>query len=382
MTEAAPSFVRQTSRLIPGIALGVLVMLVARWLADVLGAWVLRLQGVGLEDRASPISGIMVAIVLGLIVANTVGVPAIFTPGLHFGIKRVLRLGIILVGIKLSFLDVVKLGAYGIPVVVTLIAAAIVLTLALARRLGVTDRLAMLAAASTSICGVTAAVAVAPTIDADDREVAYTIANVTLFGLVAMFAYPYLAHALFAGSPGSAGLFLGTSIHDTSQVMGAALSYRDLFHDEAAMKIATVAKLTRNVCLVLVVPVLAYVHARRQGGGAQSKKVDVIRLFPLFVLGFLAMAVLRSIGDAGIRNGSAFGVWDAAEWGHVTKLVGEKAALSALGTAMACVGLTTRLSVFKGLGFRPLYLGAIAATLVGAISLGLAALVGPLIGAP
>ena len=146
------------------------------------------------------------------------------------------------------------------------------------------DRLSTLAAASTAICGVTATVAVAPTIDADDREVAYTIANVTLFGIVAMFVYPYVAHALFAATSASAGLFLGTSIHETAQVMGAALSYREVFHDEAAMKIATVTKLTRNVCLVAVVPVLAWLHSRSQG--SQSKRVNVLKLFPLFVLAF------------------------------------------------------------------------------------------------
>jgi uncharacterized integral membrane protein (TIGR00698 family) len=367
---------RDAPRLVPGVLLAAAVMIAANWLGGILGAWVLRMQGIPPEGRASPVSGIMVAILLGMLIANTIGVGSVFAPGLQFGIKKVLRLGIILVGIKLSFLDVMKLGAWGVPVVLVLIAVAIVLTRALGRRLGVSDKLATLAAASTAICGVTATVAVAPTIDADDREVAYTIANVTLFGIAAMFLYPYLAHALFAATPGSAGMFLGTSIHETAQVMGAALSYKEVFHDEAAMKVATVTKLTRNLCLVLVVPVLAWLHARSQGAG-KAKRVDFKQLFPVFVLGFVAMAVLRSIGDAGVRSGSAFGVWDAAAWARVTKLIGESLAPWALGTAMASVGLTTRLSVFRGLGLRPLYLGAIAATLVGVVSLGLAALVGP-----
>jgi uncharacterized integral membrane protein (TIGR00698 family) len=375
MTEPPRSPLVRWARFAPGLALAVLVMLAAQPLAAAAGAWVLRAQGVSPEGRASPVSAIMVAIVLGMVIANVVRLPAILGPGLQLGIKKVLRLGIILVGIKLSFLDVVKLGAWGVPVVVVLIAAAVALTVALGRRLGVSDKLAMLAAASTSICGVTATVAVAPTIDADDREVAYTIANVTLFGLVAMFAYPWVAHALFAAAPGAAGLFLGTSIHETAQVMGAALSYNEVFQDEAAMKVATVAKLTRNVCLVGVVPAIAYVYARRQGGAA--KRVPLARLFPTFVLGFLAMAIVRSIGDAGLRGGQAFGFLDASSWAAFTRAVGEKAAPWALGTAMACVGLTTRLSVFKGLGLRPLYLGALVATLVGVIALALAAVVGP-----
>jgi uncharacterized integral membrane protein (TIGR00698 family) len=368
---------REAPRLIPGVALAAAVMVASSFLAGLLGAWVLRLQGIPPQGRPSPVSAIMVAIVLGMLIANTAGVAGVFAPGLQFGIRKLLRLGIILVGIKLSFLDVVKLGAWGVPVVLTLIAAAIFLTRALGRRLGVSDRLATLAAASTAICGVTATVAVAPTIDADDREVAYTIANVTLFGIAAMFLYPYLAHALFAGTPGAAGMFLGTSIHETAQVMGAALSYKEVFHDEAAMKVATVTKLTRNLCLVLVVPALAYLHARGQGAGSRSRRVDVGKLVPVFVLGFVAMAVFRSVGDAGARSGLAFGLWDPAAWARVTRLVGESWAPWALGTAMAAVGLTTRLSVFRGLGLKPLYLGALAATLVGVVSLGLAALVGP-----
>ena len=361
--------------LIPGVAVAAGVMVAANWLAGILGGWVLRAQGIAPEGRASPVSGIMVAILLGMVVANLGGALPVLAPGLQFGIKKLLRLGIIFVGIRLSFLDVVKLGAWGIPVVLVLIAGAVVLTRALGRRLGVSDRLATLAAASTAICGVTATVAVAPTIDADDREVAYTIANVTLFGIVAMFVYPYVAHALFAATPASAGLFLGTSIHETAQVMGAALSYREVFHDEAAMKIATVTKLTRNVCLVAVVPILAWLHARSQG--SQSKHVSILKLFPLFVLGFLAMAILRSFGDAAVANGLAYGLWDAAEWKQVTRLIGETISSWLLGTAMASVGLTTRLGVFRGLGLRPLYLGALAATLVGVLSLALAALVGP-----
>jgi uncharacterized integral membrane protein (TIGR00698 family) len=371
-----PSPANSPHRLVPGLALAAGLMVTANWLSGHLGAWVLALQGIDPEGRASPVSGIMVAIVLGMIVANTTGVAAVFVPGLGFGMKRVLRLGIILVGIKLSLLDVMKLGAWGIPVVFTLVAAAILATHALAKRLRVTDRLAALAAASTAICGVTATVAVAPTIDADDEEVAYTIANVTLFGILAMFLYPYLAHGLFAGNPGAAGLFLGTSIHETSQVMGAALAYKEVFGDEAAMKVATITKLTRNVFLVGVVPVLAWIHARRSGTSGASRKIDLLRLFPLFVLGFLGMAVLRSVGDAGARHGAAFGVWDAAAWSGVTRLIGEKLAYYALGTAMACVGLTTRFSVFRGLGLRPLYLGAVVSLLVGGLSLLLAAVVG------
>lgn len=361
---------------LPGLALAAGVMVAAGWLSHLLGAGLLRLQGLDPQGRASPISGISVAILLGLAVANTAGTAAVFRPGIAFAVRRVLRLGIILVGVKLSFYDVVKLGAWGVPVVATIIVVALLVTTAFARALGLSDRLGTLAAASTAICGVTAALAVGPTIEAEESEVAYTVANVTLFGLFAMLAYPYLAHGLFGAGSGAVGLFLGTGIHDTSQVMGAALSYNELFRDDAALQIAAVTKLTRNVFLVGVVPALALRHARRTGhaGG----RVDVIRLFPLFVLGFLAMAIARSVGDAGISaGGRAFGAWDAGAWKSATKTLGETWAAAALATAMAGVGLSTDLKSFRTMGAKPLYVGALSAGLVGGLALALAAVVGP-----
>jgi uncharacterized integral membrane protein (TIGR00698 family) len=290
------------------------------------------------------------AIIIGLLLANVLEVRPSFRPGLEFSVRKLLRLGIILVGIKLSLVDLLRLGLWGIPVVLIVISSALVLTTWFARRLGLGTRLGTLAAASTAICGVTAALAVAPTIDADDREVAYTVANVTLFGMLAMFVYPYLAHYLFAKQSGAAGLFLGTAIHDTSQVMAAALSYNQVFGDEMAMKVATMTKLTRNVFLVGVVPLLAYQAARQQG--TERKHVNIGKLFPLFVLGFAAMAIVRSLGDAGFtgHEGHAFGLWNSETWKGITKTVGETISYGALGTAMAGVGLTTSLTTFRVLG--------------------------------
>ena len=366
--------------LLPGIALAAAVMLAAQRLAVWLGAGALRLQGIDPAGRPSPVSGIMVAVVLGMILANSLRIPKAFTPGLGFAMRKLLRLGIILVGIRLSLLDVFALGAIAVPLVAAIVVAALVITTAFARRVGVSDNLGTLAAASTAICGVTAALAVAPAIEADDREVAYTLANVTLFGALSMFCDPYLAHALLGKTSAAVGLFLGTGIHDTSQVMGAALSYRELFRDEVALQVATVTKLTRNLFLAAVVPALAYLHARRRGArGAGS--VRLAGLFPLFVAGFVAMAAFRSAGDAMLaRGGLAWGVWGASAWAALVKAAGEGASGLALGTAMAGVGLTTRFSALRGLGAKPFYVGAVSATVVGALALLLAAVVGPHLG--
>ena len=121
----------------------------------------------------------------------------------------ILRLGIVVVGIRLSVFDVLKLGFAGLPVVLAAILTGLLFVTWFNRKLGLPPRLGTLIAAGTSICGVTAIVSTAPAIDADEREVAYAVANVVAFGLFGMLTYPYLAHALLPTSE-TIGLFLGT----------------------------------------------------------------------------------------------------------------------------------------------------------------------------
>jgi uncharacterized integral membrane protein (TIGR00698 family) len=360
------------------LALAAAVALLAGAAADLVGRQLLSLQGAA-GAKGSPISGIALAVLVGLLLSNVARLPPVLKPGLDFAIKKVLRLGIILVGIKLSIVDVLKVGSLGIPLVAGIVGFGIATTLLLARSARVSRSLAFLAAASTAICGITAALAVAPTVEASDEEVAYTVANVTLFGLLGMLVYPYVAHALFGTVPGAAGLFLGTAIHDTSQVMGAALSYQQLFGDERAAQVATVAKLTRNSLLVAVVPLLGYLHQR--GGSTGGARGSLRKLFPMFVLGFVALAAVRTAGDMTLAGqGHALGLFPSSTWHELTKLIGERVAGLLLGTALAAVGLTTRLEVFRGLGPRPFVIGMSAAAAVSLASVFLASMFGHFLG--
>jgi uncharacterized integral membrane protein (TIGR00698 family) len=366
-------------RLIPGLLLTVAVTLTATVVAELAGGGLLRLQGFDPSNaKGSPISPVTIAILLGLIVAATIGPRPSLKPGLDFGVKRLLRIGIILVGIRLSLVDVLQLGAYGIPFVAAIIVFAILLATFVARKLGVSTKFGLLTAAATSICGVTAALATGPAIDADDREVAYAVANTTLFGMIAMIFYPWLAHAVFETRSVGAGMFLGTSIHDTSQVVGAALAYRQMFADELAFKAATVTKLTRNLFIVAVVPLMGWL-ARRESAG-RGTAVRIRGLVPGFILGFLVMAVVRTLGDATLATtGAAFALIPGASWQGLTTILGSTLAGWLLTAAMASVGLSTNIGMFRQLGLRPLWVGAIVAVGVGALGLGLAILVSPLI---
>ena len=367
-------------KLITGVLLAALVMLVSLPAADWAGRALLSMQGIDPAGRASPISGVLVAIVIGMLLRNLLPLPDALRPGIQFSVTKLLRLGIILVGIKLSLVDVVKLGAWGIPVVVGAIAAGLVFVTWINRALGLPPRLGTLIAAGTGICGVTAIVSTAPAIEAEEREVAYAVANITLFGLVAMFVYPYLAARLLT-TPEQVGLFLGTSIHETAQVVGAALTYKEVFSSDVAFQAATVTKLTRNLFLAVVVPVLALMYHLRAGAtsgdSGSAKKVNIRKLLPVFVLGFVLMAVLRSIGDATLARGAAFGLFDATTWKGITAQLGDVwGSRYLLGTAMAAVGLNTSFSVFRGVGFKPFLVGLAGALVVGIAGFVLALLLG------
>ena len=361
---------------IPGIAAAFVVMLAGFWLADLIGRQLLAAQGL---TGSSPVSGVPVAIVLGLLLRNTLPLPASLAPGLKFATTTILRAGIILVGIRLSLFDVLKLGIAGLPVVLGAIATGLLFVTWFNRTLGLPPRLGTLIAAGTSICGVTAIVSTAPAIDADEREVAYAVANVVAFGLIGMLLYPYLAHSIL-GTSETIGLFLGTAIHDTSQVVGAALTYKQVYGDDVVLRVATVTKLTRNIFLAAVIPILTWMHLRAQAKriGAGGIGAVTTTLVPGFVIGFLMMAMLRSIGDATLSStGLAFGVFSADAWASITKDLGDFwASQVLLGTAMAAVGLNTNFGVFKGVGLKPFAVGMAGAIVVGAVGMALAVLLG------
>ncbi len=360
--------------LIPGVLAAVTVAALGSVLADLIGTRVLGFA-------QSPISPIMVAIIVGMLVANLAPLPARLRPGVQFSVRKVLRLGIILLGIRLSLLDVARVGVYGVPVVALCITAGLVFGGLFARWLKLPERLGTLIAVGTGICGLSAIVATAPCIEADDEEVAYAAADITIFGALATFLYPYLAHTLFGLDPVRVGLFLGTAVHDTSQVVASGLIFEQAFPSAAALSgadVAVIIKMVRNVFMAGVVPLMAYRYARARARQTGTK-VDVVKLLPLFVLGFLLMAAVRSLGDAGLQGGGrALGLWEAAGW---SSLVGSIKVLAEylLLVALAAVGLSTNFSFLRRLGIRPFLGGLAAAIMVGVVSVACAYAFGPLI---
>lgn len=343
----------------PGIVLALLLAGVGMRGASWIGTTVLGFTH-------SPISPILVALLLGLILRNSIGLPTVYESGLKFCLKYVLRLGIMLLGLRLSLVAVGEIGLIALPIILCCITTALLVVSWINRALGLPRRLGTLIAVGTSICGVSAIVATGPVIDAEEDEVSYAVACITLFGLVALFFYPFLSHALFHGDPRLAGMFLGTAIHDTAQVAGAGLMYQQQYHAPDALNTATVVKLVRNLCMAGVIPLMALLYHRgnEAGTGARPKWHQAV---PGFVIGFLILAALRSLGDLGSRP---LLVLSPGAWKHA---LGDADAVSGwcLTTAMAGVGLGTGLSKIRSLGWRPLSVGLAAAALVGGVSYGL-----------
>lgn len=340
-----------------GVGLAIAVSLVAgvaaRWLGESL---------LGFEK--SPISDIMLAILIGMVVANTVRLPASVTAGLKFCASTILRIGIMLLGIRLSLLGAGRFTVVALPFVVTAIAIGLLTVGLLGRYLGLSRQLSGLIAVGTGICGCTAIVATAPLIKANEAEVSYSIACITVFGLAAMFFYPYIAHYLFADQPAYAGLFLGTSIHETAQVAGAGLMYEQQFNAPVALDIATVTKLVRNLCMIAVIPLVGVLYGV-SGGDAGDRKTSWLSMVPWFIVGFAFMSGLRTVGDMGERP---FGYLDPALWDQFVAFT-RATAEHFLLIAMAAVGLTSMLAGIIKIGPRPFILGLFAAFVVGGVSL-------------
>jgi len=339
---------------IPGLVLALLLALLGNYLADSLSA------ALGLGPGA--VSGIMVAILLGLAIGNLVQLPAAFKDGIAFAVKRVLRIGIVLLGLRLSIAEVGSIGLKALPVILVTIPAAILIVGYLGRRIQLPDRLASLIAVGTGICGNTAIVAMSPTIGAKEEETSYAVACITVFGLFAMLAYPFVSHWLFDANAFQVGVFLGSAVHDTSQVAGAGMVYQDYYHAPEALNVATVTKLERNLSMLVVIPLMSILYHRRSSAGTEPP--PWYTMVPLFVIGFAAMSLLRTVGDLGDRP---LGLMDPDQWHSIIKY-GKEASSYCLAIAMAGVGLGTSIRGLRSIGLKPLMLGLVSALIVGVIS--------------
>ncbi len=284
-----------------------------------------------------PLSAVAVAIVIGLIVRNLVGMPPACQAGNQFAIKKILKFAIILLGVRLSFLDIVKIGGSSLIITICCIITSLVLTHYLTRLFGLPKRLGTLIGVGTCICGNSAIVATAPAINAEEEDVAFAVATITLFGILAILTFPVLGNLLSMTNT-AFGTWAGTAINDTSGVVTAGY----IFSDESG-NVATVIKLIRNLFIAPVIVIISYMYSRQDNDATSTGKVDYKKTFPLFVFGFVLMAVLRTLD---VFPDSVI-------------FIINKTALYLIVLCIAAVGLGTHFSVMKKIGLKPFYVGLI-----------------------
>ena len=288
------------------------------------------------------VPALLAAVALGVVTANAVDLPARFTPGLHVAGRRLLRVGVVLVGFQLSVRELASIGVPGLLLVAAVVTITFVGTLRVGRALGISGPLALLVATGFSICGASAVAGMEGVADAEESEVAYAIALVTLCGSIAIFLLPVLGRLL--GLHGATyGRWVGASVHDIGQVVATATP-----GGGAAVRAAVVVKLTRVLLLAPLVATMGGLRRRRSGPAAEAPDARRPALVPGFVLGFLAAVAVRSTGVLS------------------TRALGDLAVLQGLvlAAALFAVGCGVQVARLRRVGGRPLLLGVIAWVLV------------------
>jgi uncharacterized integral membrane protein (TIGR00698 family) len=296
-------------------------------------------------------SPMILAIVIGMTFRNLIGTPSPVMPGIAFSMRRLLRAAIILLGFQLTFTQIASVGPRGLLIAAITLVATFAFTVWAGRLLGVRRQLTELIAAGTSICGASAVVAANTVTGAHDEDVTYAIACVTIFGSVAMFAYPLLPGLLHLDSS-AYGLWSGVSIHEIAQVVAAAFQ-----NGQHSGEIGTMSKLARVMLLAPTVFVLN-VRARLFASSASAKAARPP--IPWFVLGFIAIVGLNSIIDIPVEARKAIVT--------LTSFL--------LSVALAAMGLETDVAKLYAKGLRPAILGALAFLFIATFSLTLIKLLG------
>ena len=289
------------------------------------------------------------AIIYGLIVANTVGVPSLLKPGVDT-YEFWLKTGIVFLGVRFLLGDVLKLGALSLAFVVIELAISITLMTWLGNKFKLSPKLTSLLAIGSSICGVSAIIAAKGAIEAEDEDVSYAIAAILALGAFSLIGFPLIGHAL-GMTDQSYGLWAGLAVDNTAEATAAGALY-----SETAAKFAVLAKTARNATIGFVVLAYAIYWARqKQAHAITSKAAFLWQKFPKFVLGFLLISTLATVGF--FAQPQIASLANLSRWAFLLTFAG--------------VGLKTDLREMRKQGLRPFIVGAIGEFAIAAVTLGM-----------
>ena len=347
-----------------GIVLCLFLTVVSMWMSG-LQVWPFLING---HPTFEPV---MVAIVLGMVAGNILPLTKQFQPGIKFSVIKLLPLGIILLGARLDFKQILQLGYVGVAMSCFEILLALVLMLLLTRWLKLSGKLGTLLGIGTAICGGTAIVAAAPVIEAEEADVVFGVATVTLLGLIAMFVLPVLGHWM-ALSNKAFGIWAGLSIHQLPQVVAAGFA----FSPQAGAQ-ATVVKLARICMLAPIVFIVGFIYTRNKAKKHQAVshgKINYFSMFPKFVLGFLALAFLQTKGwlpDLTLHFPDQAAAAGQPDQQYNLQQVLLKCSTFFIVMSMAGVGMETKFKSMKQTGWRPLLAATISALVIAVVILAL-----------
>ncbi len=293
------------------------------------------------------LGGTLIALILGMLLNPLVSRYKIYSSGVNWSSKKILRAGIILAGITLSFSQVIKAGKYALILMMFTLVTAFGVGYICKKIFKINWKLASLLSVSTAICGGTAVATLGPTIKAKNRDIAYAISATFIFDIITVIAFPWIGRLIGLGDTGY-GLWIGTAVNDTSSVVAAGYAFSD-----AAGSLATIVKLTRTLFIVPIVLIFSWIYTKKETPSQTTEKVSIRKIFPWFILGFLAVVGIRSTGF--VPDNIVIGV------SFMSKFF--------LSMALAAIGLKTNLKEVAAVGIKPMIAGVIIDTSVVFVSL-------------
>jgi uncharacterized integral membrane protein (TIGR00698 family) len=335
---------RRALELIPGIALLAAIGYAGKFIEQSITAYS-KAHALHLPN----IEYVLWAILIGLAISNTVGVPRLFKPGVatyEFWLKA----GIVFLGVRFLIGDVLRLGGVSLALVAVELSVSIALMTVLGRWFRLKPKLVSLLAIGSSICGVSAIIAAKGAIEADDEDASYAIAAILALGAIALFFFPLIGHAL-GMSDHAFGLWAGLGVDNTAEAVATGALYSD-----TAAKYAVLAKTTRNATIGFVVLGYAiYWASRSRAQQIENKAQFLWQKFPKFILGFLFLSLVASLGV--FTKEQVASLANLSRWAFLLTFAG--------------VGLMTDFREMRKQGVRPIIVGAVGEVAIAVLTLGL-----------